>query len=133
MQLAYEKSLDNAPTHITEISQRYNTTTEETVAAFRILEKQHLMRCSGYVSGGIPIGLEITGLAITLIENAPTRYIDELKADLKEIQNSDTDTRLKELEVERLKEETKLRKYEIWLNVTESLSRAARWFGIIHG
>ena len=114
LQIAYEKLLDGEETGIGEISERYNIPTKEVIAAFNILEKQMLMTHDFHSTDGTPHGLEITGLAIYQIENAPSLHYNEL-------------------EIDRLKQETKLKKWEVWVNVTSNIEKASKWFGLLFG
>lgn len=132
LQTAYEKSLDGEETNVGEIAEQYNITIEQVVSAFKILEKQMLMTHHVYSIDGIPHGLEITGLAIYQIENAPVLHYNELETDVKELQSTNA-INLKELEIKRLKEETKLKKWEVWINVTSSMEKASKWFGLLFG
>ena len=133
LQIAYEKLLDGEETGIGEISERYNIPTKEVITAFNILEKQMLMTHDFYSTDGTPHGLEITGSAIYQIENAPNLHYNELEIDVKELQATNSVIQIKELEIERLKEETKLKKWEVWVNVTSSIDKASKWFGLLFG
>lgn len=133
LQIAYEKLLDGEETGIGEISERYNMPTKEVIAAFNILEKQMLMTHDYYSTDGTPHGLKITGSAIYQIENAPSLHYNELEIDVKELQTTNSMIKIKELEIERLKEETKLKKWEVWVNVTSSIDKASKWFGLLFG
>jgi len=133
LQTSYEKSLDGEQTNVGEIAERYDITIEQVVSAFKILEKQMLMTHEVYSTDGIPHGLEITGPAIYQIENAPALHYNELETDVKELQSTDNAIKLKELEIKRLKEETKLKKWEVWVNVTSSMQKASKWFGLLFG
>lgn len=133
LQIAYEKLLDGEETSIGEISERYNILTEKVIAAFKILEKQMLMTHDIYSTDGTPHGLEITGLAVYQIENAPSLHYNELEIDVKELQTTSDIIKIKELEIEQLKEETKLKKWEVWVNVTSSIDKASKWFGLLFG
>ncbi len=72
-------------------------------------------------------------LKIFQIENAPALHYNELETDVKELQSTDNVIKLKELEIKRLKEETKLKKWEVWVNVTSSMQKASKWFGLLFG
>ncbi len=133
LQTAYEKSLDGKTTEVTEIAERYNLTITEVISAFKILQKQMLMNYQFYSTDGIPHGLDITGLAIYQIENVPVLHFKELETDVIELQTKGDDIKFKELEIERLKEETKLKKCEIWVNVPSSIYKASKWFGLLFG
>ena len=133
LQIAYEKLLDGEETGIGEISERYNIPTKEVIAAFNILEKQMLMTHDFHSTDGTPHGLEITGLAIYQIENAPSLHYNELEIDVKELQTTSSMIKIKELEIDRLKQETKLKKWEVWVNVTSTIEKASKWFGLLFG
>jgi len=133
LQTTHENQLVGEQTEVGEIAERYGITTKEVISAFKILEKQMLMTHEIYSTDGIPHGLEITGLAFNQIENAPVLHYNELEMDVKEIQSAGNEIKFKELEIERLKEETTLKKWEVWVNVTSSIPKAAKWFGMLFG
>lgn len=130
LQKAYENSLEGKETEVHEITEKYDVPVDEIISAYKLLEKQMLMTCYAFDTSGTPHGMDITGLALYQIENAPILYFNELEKDVKEITLLNDDIKL---EIERLREETKLKKYEIWVNVTSSISKASKWFGILFG
>ena len=56
-----------------------------------------------------------------------------METDVIELQTKGDGIKFKELEIEQLKEETGLNKWEIWVNVTSSISNASKWFGLLFG
>ena len=56
-----------------------------------------------------------------------------LESDVKEMQTIGTNVKLKKLEIEKLKQETNLKKWEVWANVTSTINYAAKWFSLMFG
>lgn len=133
LQTAYENSLDGKTTETEELNEKYNISDEEIRTECIILKKTRLIDWQDNSDDGTPCGIEITGYAHNKIENAPIMHPELLEKDARELQQKGTDVMLKELEIERLKQETNLKKMEIWLNVTSTVDKASNWFSTIFG
>ena len=124
---AYEKSLDGKNIEISDVVKKYNTSQEDVIAAFRILEKQYLINCEHWATNDVPYNISISGNVINLIENAPITYFEILKKDVEELQRKN-EYKIKEMELKIARESTKTEKYRMLANITEIPVKASRWF-----
>ncbi|MGI0046760.1 MAG: hypothetical protein ACREBB_06180 [Nitrosotalea sp.] len=67
------------------------------------------------------------------LKKTSTEHYEQLENDVKELQAQPDNIEIKKLEIEKLKLETSLKKWEVWANVTGTMKNASKWFGIIFG
>ena len=133
LQFLYQKTLEGEDSSGGELSEKLNLEINDVVTECDILKRLFLITVEFYSTDGQPVMIKLTGTAISQIESAPIIHYDILEEQVKEIQIKGEDQELKKLDLKILKQETNLKKWEVWLNVTASIKNASIWFSTIFG
>ena len=64
------------------------------------------------------------------LEKPPTECYEQLENDARKSQTHFDNMEIKKLEIEKLKLETSLKKWEVCANITGILKNTSKWFGI---
>ena len=129
----YENDLDGKKTDTPELMEKLQLSEEDVREELSILKRTSLIEWGLVNDSGTPYGIELTGYAIEKLEKAPTDHYEQLEVDVKELQTQTGNMVIKKLEIEKLKQETSLKKWEVMANVTATVKNASKWFGLIFG
>lgn len=129
--IIYEKALDGKNTDANDLMEKLKLSRDEVKTECNILKTSGLIHWDHPEDDGTPYGIELTGTAFAKIENAPMEHYDILEGDVRAIQKQGNNVAIKKLEIERLKQETKLKKWEVWVNITGTIENASKWFGVV--
>lgn len=129
--IMYENALDGKKTDTPELVEKLHLSEEEVKTECVILNKMRLIEWGVVDDSGTPYDIELTGYAFDKLEKAPTEHYEQFEEDVKTLQTQTTSIAIKKLEIEKLKQETSLKKWEAWVNITATMENASKWFSVI--